>query len=343
MHTKSNNYAQLQGIEHALVSVVIPVYNVERYIQQALDSVLAQTYQNIEIIVVDDQSPDNSIAIIKEHYNDPRMRIISQQNRGLAGARNTGIRNANGRYVAFLDSDDFWQANKLERHLEAMQSNTNVGVSFCSSLFVNEQSQSLGRLQAPKKKRHYQAKDIFCRNPIGNGSVPVIRKGILEQISFEANNKTENGIPYTQYFDENLSQSEDVDCWTRIAIQTGTDFHYIDQPLTSYRLNNSGLSANVDKQFETWLQLLNKLEGYAPSFAKKYGPVAKAFQYRYLARRSVFQGQANNAIKFMWLAFKTKPLALFQEFKRTVETTAASLVLACLPQRLQRKLVTRFF
>jgi len=224
----------------------------------------------------------------------------------------------------------------------AMLDNPNYGVSFCASSFVNEEGEFLGRLQAPKKKVDYASKDIFCRNPIGNGSVPVIRKGILEQIGFETNDKVCGGAPYTQYFDESLSQSEDVDCWTRIAIQTGTDFHYIDEPLTSYRLNNNGLSANVERQFETWMQLHNKLEKMAPGFTRKYGPFAKAFQYRYLARRSVFQGQANNAVKFMWLASKTKPGALIRELRRTLETTVAASLLACLPSKTQRKLVERF-
>lgn len=342
MRTKSNTENSAHHHPLPLVSVVIPVYNVEQTIRKALDSVLEQTYQNTEIIVVDDGSPDNSILIIEKHYSDPRIRIIRQHNRGLAGARNTGIRNAKGRYIAFLDSDDFWQPNKIELQIEAMLENPSCGVSFCSSSFVNEEGDFLGRIQEPKKKTNYQPKDIFCRNPIGNGSVPVIRKGILEQIGFETKDKTCDGTPYTQYFDEDLKQSEDVDCWTRIAIQTGTGFHYIDQPLNNYRLNNNGLSANVEKQFETWMHLLKKLEKSAPSFARQHGPTAKAFQYRYLARRSVFQGQANNAIKFMWLAFKTKPLALMQEFQRTLETTIAALVLVCLPNKLQRKIVERF-
>jgi hypothetical protein len=173
--------------------------------------------------------------------------------------------------------------------------------------------------------------------------VPVIRLEILQKIGFETRDKTEDGVPYTQYFDESLRQSEDVDCWTRIAILTETDFYYIDQPLTNYRLNNDGLSANVEKQFETWMHLLNKLEQYAPEFAAQYGAVAKAFQYRYLARRSIFQGQANNAVKFMWLAFKTKPIALLSEFSKTLETTVAGLVLMCLSSENQKKLVERFF
>ncbi len=324
-----------------LVSVVMPVYNVEQYIEEALASVLAQTYLHLEIIVVDDQSPDQSIELIKQKFNDPRIRVIQQENRGLAGARNTGIRNARGEYIAFLDSDDFWRADKIEQHMRLMRATPNCGVSFCASLFVDENSQSLERLQAPKKKVGYQAKDIFCRNPIGNGSVPVIRKGVLEQIGFTTDNKVDNGTPYIQYFDESLRQSEDVDCWTRIALLTGTQFQYIDKPLSCYRLNNEGLSADVDKQFETWSALLIKLEGYAPRFAKQYGPTAKAFQYRYLARRCVFQGQGKLAVRLMWKAFITSPMALMQESRKTIETSVASLGLAIMPQNLQRKLIER--
>lgn len=324
-----------------LVSVVIPVYNVEAYIKEAITSVVEQTYQNLEIIIVDDESPDGSIDLVKRSFDDPRICIVQQQNRGLAGARNTGIRKARGEYVAFLDSDDFWNRRKVEKHIQLMQANPNCGVSFCSSLFVDEHSQPIGRLQAPKKKSDYLPNDIFCRNPIGNGSVPIIRKGVLEQIAFETKERNHRGVSYAQYFDESLRQSEDVDCWTRIALLTGAEFSYIDNPLTNYRLNDSGLSADVDKQFETWTALLLKLEGYAPQFAKRYGPVAKAFQYRYLARRCVFQGQGGQAFYLMWRAFRASPIELLKELRKTIETLAASLTLALMPHSLQRKLVSR--
>ena len=323
-----------------LVSVVIPVYNVEQYIDEALRSVLTQSYVNLEVIIVDDESPDHSIARIQRNFDDPRIRIIKQKNRGLAGARNTGIRHAKGEYIAFLDSDDVWRTSKIEKHIQLMQAQPNCGVSFCSSEFIDANSRSLKRLQAPKKINDYQAHDIFCRNPIGNGSVPVVRKGTLEQIGFTSDDKSHNGKPYTQYFNESLRQSEDVDCWTRIALLTGATFEYIDNPLTKYRLNNDGLSADVEKQFETWSALLVGLETYAPLFAKQYGPTAKAFQYRYLARRCVFQGQGKLAVRLMWGAFKTNPLALMKECHKTIETSLASIVLAIMPERLQRRLVS---
>ena len=325
-----------RSLKEPLVSVVIPVYNVEPYIEEALRSVVNQSYRNLEILIVDDESPDQSTNLIKEKFNDSRIHIIEQKNRGLAGARNTGIRHAKGEYVAFLDSDDYWQASKLEQHIAFMSQHPDYGVSFCSSMFIDEQSQPIGRLQQPKKKHSYRASDIFCRNPIGNGSVPVIRKRILDQIEFKSADKN-----HTQYFDESLKQSEDIDCWTRIAILTGTKFHYIDEPLTNYRLNSGGLSADVDKQFETWSALLKKLEGYAPLFAKEYGSAAKAFQYRYLARRCVFQAQGALAMKLMWRALKTKPFALCYEPIKTVETLLASVALGLMPTSMQKKLVER--
>jgi len=101
------------------------------------------------------------------------------------------------------------------------------------------------------------------------------------------------------------------------------------------------LSADVDKQFETWSALLEKLKGYAPLFAKEYGPVAKAFQYRYLARRCVFQAQGALAMKLMWRALKTKPLALCYEPLKTIETLLASLALGFMPTSMQKKLLKK--
>ena len=341
MLTNTQKFQQTANQKLPLVSVVMPVYNVEAYIEQAVWSVIDQTYSNFELIIVDDQSPDNSIELIGQKFYDVRIKIVQQKNRGLAGARNTGIRNAQGDYIALLDSDDFWQADKLEKQVRLMQANPHCGVSFSASLFVDETGESLQRIQSPQKKANYRANDIFCRNPIGNGSAPIIRKSIFDQIAFTTHSKTKDGVPYLQYFDETLRQSEDVECWTRIALQTGTQFEYIDQPLTNYRLNNNGLSADVNAQFATWLKLLENTKSYAPKFVKKYGPIAKAFQYRYLARRSVFQAQGRNALQFMLLAIKTAPLFLFKESKRTIETLIASSVLSVLPSSVQKKLVQR--
>jgi len=322
-------------MKNPLVSVVIPVYNVERYIEQCLASVRAQTYSNLEIIVVDDASPDNSIALI-ETIEDARIKIVRQANRGLAGARNTGIRTAQGEFVAFLDSDDFWHPDKISRHVAQMSQNPEIGVSFSASMFVDENGVSLNRRQEPAKKSSFTADHIFCRNPIGNGSAPVLRKDILDAIAYTGADKD-----YLQYFDERLRQSEDIECWVRIALQTQTTFAYIDQPLTYYRLNGGGLSANVDKQFMSWEFVLEKLQAYAPQFARRYGDKAKAFQYRYLARRLIIEGNTDKAATLMFKALNTHMPILWNEPLRTWSTLAASFGLSLVPKKARLQLIQK--
>lgn len=310
----------------AVVSVVIPVYNVEQYVATAIHSVLQQSFQDFEIIIVDDASPDNSIQICND-IQDKRIRIISQENRGLAGARNTGIRNAQGQYIALLDSDDYWHADKLQQHISLMQAKPDCDVSFSASCFVDEQGKSLNRIQSPGKKSAYDAGYIFCRNPLGNGSAPVIRKSLFDKIAFTSANKK-----YAQYFDESLRQSEDVECWVRMALQGQAKFYYIDQTLTYYRLNAAGLSANVGAQFKSWHQVLDKLKTYAPEFVDEYGALAKAYQMRYLSRRLLFQGEYAQSRSFVLQALKLDARILWQEPYRTLQTAIAAIAMSILPK-----------
>ena len=124
------------------MSVVVPAYNVAATLQETLISISNQTFQNIEIIVVDDGSTDTTPEILK-NYIDPRMRVIRQKNRGLAGARNTGIHYSKAKYIAFCDSDDVWEAEKLERHFNHLEADGNVGISFAGSSLINENGAAL--------------------------------------------------------------------------------------------------------------------------------------------------------------------------------------------------------
>ena len=96
------------------ISVIVPIYGAEKWIEATVKSVLAQTLTDFELILVDDGSPDRSIEIC-ESFDDPRIRIVRQENRGLPGARNTGIRHAKGELLAFLDADDIWRSDKLQK------------------------------------------------------------------------------------------------------------------------------------------------------------------------------------------------------------------------------------
>ncbi len=167
------------------VSVIIPAYKVEKYIADTIQSVLEQTYKNFELLIVDDGSPDKSVEI-GQQFVDPRIKIIRQNNRGVSAARNTGVSHAQGEYLAFLDGDDLWLPEKLEKHVEHLESSPTVGVSFSHSAFINEAGQSLGLYQMSKLKG-ITPRLILCRNPIGNGSTPVIRREVLEAIRFQDN------------------------------------------------------------------------------------------------------------------------------------------------------------
>ena len=163
----------------------MPLYNAARTVAASLESVLAQTYTKLEILVVDDGSTDEGVAICRS-YGDSRIQIVPQQNRGLAGARNTGIRHSSGAILAFLDSDDLWLPEKIERHVQHLEANPSVGVSYSRSAFIDDQGQPLGIYQMPQLNA-ITPELIFCRNPIGNGSAVVIRREVLEAIRFQAN------------------------------------------------------------------------------------------------------------------------------------------------------------
>ena len=120
--------------DFGLVSIVMPNYNSEKYIEATINSVLNQTYQNWELILVDDCSTDNSLEIVRS-FDDDRIRILQNEvNSGAAVSRNYALREAQGKWVAFLDSDDLWEPTKLEEQLEFMVENNYAFINFCGGI-----------------------------------------------------------------------------------------------------------------------------------------------------------------------------------------------------------------
>jgi len=313
-----------------LFSVVIPCYKVANYIGGCLESVLAQTFKSFEIICVDDGSPDSTVDVIKQ-FSDDRIRIIHQINRGLSGARNTGINATRGIFIALLDADDLWLPNKLEEHFKHLQSNPNVGISYSASEFIDEGGTPMGLGQHPKLT-DITPKDVFCRNPIGNGSAAVIRKSLLKSVSRVRQLGKETRM---EYFDENMRQSEDVEFWLRVALSTQYKFEGIDGTLTQYRVNMSGLSANLDKQYESWMYSVQQNKKLNKQFIKHWFPLASAYQKRYLARRAIQSRNAKTALTLIKQAILEDPRILIEEPKRTLITLICS-VLCALPEQVYK-------
>lgn len=313
------------------ISVVMPVYNVEAYVAEAVQSVLDQSFADFELLIIDDGGQDRSIAIC-QGFADPRIRIIAQTNRGLAGARNTGIAAARGDYIALLDSDDRWHADKLMLHCIHLDSRADIGVSYCGSHMIDAQGRTLRQSQMPRL-HGITPRDILCRNPVGNGSAAVLRRAALDKVAFA--HPQEPGR--TCWFDESFRQSEDIELWLRLALTSGYGFDGIAPLLTDYRIIAGGLSANVVRQFESWERVIAKTASYAPDFIARHGAAARAYQLRYLARRSVQMGDGGFALALMADSLKTSLVPLLHEPKRTLVTLAAALAArVCPPAALNR-------
>ncbi|MDF5719075.1 MAG: glycosyltransferase family 2 protein [Rhizonema sp. PD37] len=317
------------------VSVIIPVYQVEKYIAATIKSVLEQTYTNFELIIVDDGSTDKSREICQQ-FTDPRIKILCQENRGVAAARNTGIRNAQGEYLALLDADDLWLPEKLAKHVAHLETSPSVGVSFCRSAFIDEQDKPLGIYQI-SKLQDITPLDLICRTPIGNGSVPVMRREVFEDIKFSDNLY---GAVENFYFDDDrqLHPSEDVECWLRIALKTKWKIEGVPEALTLYRVNPSGHSAQLLKKLNSWKRMLEKVHVYAPDLMDQLEDIAMAYQYRHLARRAVTLKLGSTAVQFMQQALSAYPRILQEEPRRTLMTLAAAYSLWLLPRSLYHEI-----
>lgn len=312
----------------SLVSVIIPIYNAEKYIAETVKSVLAQTYTDWELILVDDGSSDNSIAICQQ-FSDSRISIIRQKNGGVSSALNTGIRQAHGDYLAFLDADDLWLPEKLARHLAHLKSHPDVGVSFSPSSFINEEGNPLKGQTRPKLQQ-ITIVDLFKGNPLGNGSSAVVRRQTLAEIKFR-----ENSLEY--YFDEQIRASQDIEYIMRIVIKTAWLIEGIPEALTQYRIVSNSNSANWHKKFQDWETLLARTSLYAPDVVAKWADLGRAYQLRYLARKAIrTPNDKLLAKKLIHLALNTYWRILLEEPSSTIKVIVAAYLLYLFPKFLSR-------
>jgi len=207
------------------VSVVCIVYNSMAYLPETIFSVLAQSFSDFELIVVDDGSSDNVAAWILT-LTDPRIRFVSQSNQGIPGARNTGIKHAAGEYIAFLDGDDLWDVAKLARQVERLDAQPDVGLVYTHIELIDQHGISVGRSVAMNVEGNAMA-FILVSNFIGSGSAPMVRKRCFDELGLF-------------YRDSNIAWCDDWDMWVRIA--TRYSFAVVKQPLTLYRLHSNGAS-----------------------------------------------------------------------------------------------------
>lgn len=232
-----------------LVSVIIPTYNSANYIKEALESVFEQTFQDFEIIVIDDGSTDGTGEILKK-YGD-RIRSLFQDNSGPASARNKGIRIARGRYIAFLDADDIWLPLKLEKQVGLFHQREYLGMVTTGVCSFDEKGVfGFSTNKRETLMRGDIARNIFLRSNVGTPTV-MVRKEVFDKIGL---------------FEENIRQAEDDNMWIRIA--SHYDVELIDEALTKVRNHPQRMTLNKSELLESVLTNIQLLR-------TKYGETVK--------------------------------------------------------------------
>lgn len=220
------------------VSVIIPAYNQGHYLGEAVRSVLDQTYQDFEIIIVDDGSTDNTADVAKS-FSDPRVRYFHQKNGGLSAARNTGIRNATGEYITYLDSDDLFLPEKFSLLVTKLESEPELGFVAGQAILIDENGQSLDLIfdkQIPRDPAQ-----LLLHNPLHVGSV-MVRREWQARVGF---------------FDETLRSYEDWDMWLRLA-RAGCKMGWVDQPVSLYRFHQAQMTRDGQQMTTATLAVLEK-------------------------------------------------------------------------------------
>ena len=207
-----------------LVSIITPAYNAEKYIKDTIESVIAQTYTNWEMIIVDDASVDNTKNIIKSYQEkDERIKLISlNTNQGVANARNTAIVNAKGQYIAFLDADDFWDKEKLSKQIEFMQNNK-IAFSYHAYKLFDLSNQKQKEIFVPKNLNY---KELLKGNTTGSCLTVCLDRKIVNHIYFSK------------------EKHEDYICWLDILKQYDITAFGINKVLGTYRIGKKSISSN---------------------------------------------------------------------------------------------------
>lgn len=224
------------------ISVIITAYNSKEYVTAAIESAIQQTYENIEILVIDDGSTDNTETIINRFM--PKVRYVKQENGGPSSARNLGIEKSSGEFLAFLDADDVWMPEKLHEQAAVLRKYESIGMVTCGRIHMDQRGVLVDSFVPSVNglSSNSLIEALAIGNTIGGASAALIKRSVFDAC----------GI-----FDRNLRVSEDTDMWIRIAGKY--DIKCVEKPLFYYRVVANSQSANAKKNIDNQCQLTNRL------------------------------------------------------------------------------------
>ncbi len=298
------------------VSVIIPAYNAEAFIGQTLESVLSQTYENIEILVVDDGSKDKTAEIVASFaQKDSRVILFKQQNAGVAAARNLAIEKSRGEYIAPLDADDIWYPSKLDKQVQCiLQGGSSVGLVYAWSLFIDEDDVIIGQY-APYDYLNIHSVQgevypaMLFKNFIGNASAPLIRRSCFDKI----------GGYNCELKQQKAQGCEDWDIYLKIA--ESYQFRVVPEFLIGYRQVSVSMSNSCKTMAKSYNLVMADFQKRHPEIpAYIYTWSASAF-YVYLSWKSRACGDYLTTLGWIYNAVKMdySPLLLRPIYQCIIE------------------------
>ncbi|MCX7592248.1 MAG: glycosyltransferase family 2 protein [Fischerella sp.] len=276
------------------VSVVIPAYNAMDFLPETLASVLQQTFTDFEVLIVNDGSSDNIVEWVSG-ITDSRVKLISQANQRVSAARNTGITNAQGEYIAFLDADDLWEPTKLEKQVCCLDEKPEVGLVYTWTLLVDKENNPTGRIFASHVEGNVWDK-LLENDPISSGSSPMVRRSCFDAVGL---------------FDRNLAYAPDLDMWVRIAYSY--PIAVVKEPLLRYRQLPNSFSRNRQGMIKELRQVVEKTFASVPLEQLYLRNRCYASIFFGLAWLAVDEGDYKQAIHFRQQAFLHSPQVFFSE------------------------------
>lgn len=280
-----------------LVSVVIPAHNAQETIDETLRSVRAQTHRTLEILVVDDGSGDNTIEIVRRHRSaDPRVVLIQQPNAGVAAARNTGWRAASSDLIAFIDADDLWAPNKIERQLAALKrANDRVGLVYCWSWTIDGASKITEDKHRPVWRGSVLER-LLLGNFIGNGSAALVRRqALVDADGFESRLRAADA-----------QGCEDVLFYCRVAERY--EFEVVEEALVGYRYLPGNMSSDMPRMLRSWMLVIEEMLARHPGAAAVLRQGLRLYAV-WLLKRAVALKQPRNAASVLSTLARHRPLA----------------------------------
>lgn len=269
------------------VSVIIPTHNRAELLRSAITSVLNQTYQDFEVIVVDDASTDETRGALAS-FNDPRIKYIRHAaSKGDAGARNTGIVNSTGDYIAFLDDDDQWLSEKLELQAAVLENSPgNVGGVYTGHFEINGADGKISNVSFPTRRGDL-SQCVFMESFIFTSCV-LLKRQCFQKLGL---------------FDESIPYCSDYDMWIRVAKEF--HFEYVSKPLVKYLIHKAKLTNNLKLSIKGKEMILNKYGVYFDRHRKAYGQ-----RYRTLGELYCYDGNIKKGREALLKSIKIDPFEI---------------------------------